>query len=505
MKRFFAIWLILCFCINGTAALSEASWECAQCKTPNSGNFCGECGAAKPAWLCPGCGMKNESKFCTECGMAMSVAGVVEDIHQEAHPVVMSHIYAIGDVEAAEWVAKAYIEKAMAAARERDARVAQIILKQGREAISAAKGEVSAETNEEYAIAELFCNYSLAVEYDGKHEWNSAYANYNDVCTALLNYKDQTPAVFLQKAKEVTGVSLEQLEAFETWDEFYYQYALWLVWVGRYEEAAQWYEQCGDHKDSVQKKAEADEKAALQTQYQQQFQFRTLFDVDSAVVQYKSLYTFDADEFHQEDYAPGTVLAVLKMENTQADADIQITCVMDGKTYKWDQSPLKANGITNYRLSAKPWSEGRHYAAWYNHDVLIAYKEFIVLEGVSEMPRLIRDTFSATMELCLWNRDEKKMVQTGLRSGNLKAADDPLVYVPSICVENHSSQDEEIEIALELNGTETCIWKNAQVTANDSDNFFSSTARLIEGKNEFVWYVNGIEILRDSIYMTNVQ
>ena len=58
----------------------------------------------------------------------MSVAGVVEDIHQEAHPVVMSHIYAIGDVEAAEWVAKAYIEKAMAAAQERDARVAQELL-----------------------------------------------------------------------------------------------------------------------------------------------------------------------------------------------------------------------------------------------------------------------------------------------------------------------------------------------------------------------------------------
>ena len=50
------------------AAPAGSGWTC-QCGTVNTGNFCTECGGAKPAagWTCA-CGSVNKGKFCPNCG-----------------------------------------------------------------------------------------------------------------------------------------------------------------------------------------------------------------------------------------------------------------------------------------------------------------------------------------------------------------------------------------------------------------------------------------------------
>ena len=51
------------------SAASQIGWSCSCGKTGNTGNFCGECGAAKPAaGLQCACGAVNKGKFCSECG-----------------------------------------------------------------------------------------------------------------------------------------------------------------------------------------------------------------------------------------------------------------------------------------------------------------------------------------------------------------------------------------------------------------------------------------------------
>jgi len=50
-----------------------AAWTCPSCgQTDNTGNFCANCGTAKPApatWTCPSCGQAdNAGKFCANCG-----------------------------------------------------------------------------------------------------------------------------------------------------------------------------------------------------------------------------------------------------------------------------------------------------------------------------------------------------------------------------------------------------------------------------------------------------
>ena len=76
MKRIPALLLIMALglgILTGTA-VAEA-WSCPECgQEENNGNFCTNCGAAKPAgseWTCPGCNMAgNTGNFCPNCGTA---------------------------------------------------------------------------------------------------------------------------------------------------------------------------------------------------------------------------------------------------------------------------------------------------------------------------------------------------------------------------------------------------------------------------------------------------
>lgn len=51
-------------------APAATGWVCPACSTENTGNFCTNCGAAKPAanWVCPSCNAENTGNFCSNCG-----------------------------------------------------------------------------------------------------------------------------------------------------------------------------------------------------------------------------------------------------------------------------------------------------------------------------------------------------------------------------------------------------------------------------------------------------
>ena len=55
------------------APAADGTWTCPDCGQENAGNFCANCGAAKPApaeWTCPDCGQVNTGNFCANCGKA---------------------------------------------------------------------------------------------------------------------------------------------------------------------------------------------------------------------------------------------------------------------------------------------------------------------------------------------------------------------------------------------------------------------------------------------------
>ena len=49
---------------------STQNWVCENCGQLNTGNFCGNCGAARPyaTWTCPVCSQNNEGNSCGNCG-----------------------------------------------------------------------------------------------------------------------------------------------------------------------------------------------------------------------------------------------------------------------------------------------------------------------------------------------------------------------------------------------------------------------------------------------------
>lgn len=86
MKKLLCLCLVLLtLCV--TPAIAE-DWTCPSCEHIASGNFCSECGAAKPVdesavWVCPDCGAEASGKFCHNCGAAkpgMIVGTISEEV-----------------------------------------------------------------------------------------------------------------------------------------------------------------------------------------------------------------------------------------------------------------------------------------------------------------------------------------------------------------------------------------------------------------------------------------
>ena len=77
--RLFAVMLAVTIVLGTACAFADGGWDCTACgQSGNTGNFCSNCGAAKPAvdWTCPNCGQKgNTGKFCSNCGTAKPASG----------------------------------------------------------------------------------------------------------------------------------------------------------------------------------------------------------------------------------------------------------------------------------------------------------------------------------------------------------------------------------------------------------------------------------------------
>lgn len=86
VKRFLSCIMLGLLLLAGTvntAHAEQGTWICTNCgKTDNAGNFCSNCGAAKPeqssVWYCASCCfVENSGAFCLNCGRAKSDMTVI--------------------------------------------------------------------------------------------------------------------------------------------------------------------------------------------------------------------------------------------------------------------------------------------------------------------------------------------------------------------------------------------------------------------------------------------
>lgn len=78
MKRKLTVFLMVALILSMLTqifitALAE-DWTCPSCGSTTSGNFCSNCGTAKPSleWTCPNCRTTATGNFCNNCGAARS-------------------------------------------------------------------------------------------------------------------------------------------------------------------------------------------------------------------------------------------------------------------------------------------------------------------------------------------------------------------------------------------------------------------------------------------------
>ena len=75
MRKLASLILAAMMLMTMFASADAEDWICVSCGNSVTGNFCNNCGSAKPAvesedWTCPGCGILATGKFCSSCGTA---------------------------------------------------------------------------------------------------------------------------------------------------------------------------------------------------------------------------------------------------------------------------------------------------------------------------------------------------------------------------------------------------------------------------------------------------
>lgn len=87
---------ILCFPIS-LPVIAEEAWMCPACGSSVSGNFCNNCGAARPSeeWTCPSCSLIVKGNYCNNCGTARPTQNAKQDIL----PSTVNALVPVSDVE----------------------------------------------------------------------------------------------------------------------------------------------------------------------------------------------------------------------------------------------------------------------------------------------------------------------------------------------------------------------------------------------------------------------
>lgn len=79
-RKMISLILVVMLLMTMIVPANAEDWICISCGSSVAGNFCNNCGSAKPVvesedWTCPGCATLATGKFCSSCGTARPQAG----------------------------------------------------------------------------------------------------------------------------------------------------------------------------------------------------------------------------------------------------------------------------------------------------------------------------------------------------------------------------------------------------------------------------------------------
>lgn len=145
---------------------------------------------------------------------------------------------------------------------------------------------------------------------------------------------------------------------------------------------------------------------------------------------------------------------------------------------------------------------------WYVNDVYIAEYHFTIhKEGHSAFYEYVKENVTASMSLGIWDTEKNNMVSNHVDIGDMNTLKANQVYAPRITVYNNGTQTLEHLFFGAITNTETLSeWSNGySLSPGKYQSYVDDSAKHCNGSNQFVFYMNGIEIFRGSYVIRSAE
>lgn len=504
MKRMVAFVIAFCLVLCNPIAMAELIWSCPKCATQNAENYCGNCGEKRPDWNCSGCGNVNVTNYCVFCGMpklhSYGIYFMEEGNYDAAIDCFREAEY--GDYQA--HLVDAYYKKGnQYTIRQQWAQAIDNLEDSWTTYTQIQEHEVESvfdlpENLQTTLLTLAYCYLSSGDASYQADDWDAAVDSYLEGITIV----DAFTSKALSSLPDVH--SMFSGKGYNNWDGFFFLYGSQFESMGRYDYAVDCYERVSWGQSLTQA---AKEKRFLQQKYAKQFNLETMYCLYSSEDYF--IGECQMDQIHSGDYTEGQTLhPALRIINTDANqtAEIKLTAIFGGKTYRWGNG----NVITippqeqwEPHLNSEALPEGSSYCEWYFDDVLVARIKYDVIEGESKFKSSVVNRLKVEMDLCLWNPTSRIVVEENVDHGVLSADNSNLTYAPRLKIFNDYRDDADVVVSVSLNGQNAVFW-NDTIAKGNYKSYLYTTAESLEGQNTCVWYINGIEVLREEYTITSL-
>lgn len=502
MKKIAALLIAFCLLWGTLPAMAASTWKCPECKSQNNENYCGDCGTKRPDWTCAGCKRKIVTKYCVYCGMPKVFSDGIYAMEKGDYDTAIDCFLATQYGDYRERLAEAYYAKGdqLAARKEWGQAIGCL-----EDSYFMHLKTVTHHCDTVYDLPERLqitmltlahCYLSYGDKALEEGDWEKAGNHYLEGIAILERFASRDLALL----PDVHAMFSQP--GYKAWDDIFYAYAQKFEGMGEYAAAVKLYEHVSW---AISSKNAAQNKLELQEKYAKQFNLETMYAVCTSDGYYIGKYQMD--EAYAGDYSENQTLhPALRITNSDASqtAAIYLTAKYAGKTYYWGDIKILPRRNWNPYLDVKALPAGGDFCEWYFDDVLVARIKYDVIEGKSDFKGFVVDRLKTEMELCLWNDASETVQEAGLKEGTLNLSDTNMMYAPRLKVTNNYWSDVDVVVSLRLNGQDAVVWNEDTVAEDQYERYIYTSADHVEGENICIWYINGIEVLRDSYTMIRV-
>lgn len=503
MKKAVAALVALCLMMSNMTALADSSWKCPECRAENTENFCGDCGTKRPDWTCAGCNRKIVTKYCVYCGMPKVYSDGLYAMNAGDYDTAIACFLTTyyGDYQTRLAAAYSAKGKQFATANNWDQAIVYLE-KSCTEYLQALgqSGEVVATLPKDLRGTMLTLVSCYLLSGDAaliKDDWETACERLDKGIEMMSRFSGESLSNLADTC------DLLSRNKISNWDSFFRRYAQQYEKMGMYAEAVELYAHVSQGQIAMEA---ARQKQKLQDQYAKQFNIETMFTVRTSDGKYIGQYLMDVA--YARDYGEHQTLSPsIRITNSDASqaAKIKLTAKYDGEYYSWKEVTIAPRDNWNPYLNTKNIPLGGAYCEWYINDVLVSRIKYDVLDNKSYFKSSIIDKLETAMELCLWDNANSTVLESNVAQGVLDPDNSDHIYVPRIQITNNNRSAVDVVVSLRMNGQDAVVWKSDTIAPAASSRYIYGTfSNPVEGENTCIWYINGIEVLRDSYAMIRI-